>query len=137
MRHSDLTSVKQGDNPQRFNTGRQFVLCELRSVPLQLFGQKMILKYVARLVDLPGDRLVKMHLLMCLHVRRFWWQKLVALLAQHHLEGLLAEGAFSVSNAVQTLRDDWFTSQCQSLATQTSICIDNMCFDSDRIAQST
>ena len=34
------------------------VLCELGRVPLQLHWQKMTLKYVSRLSELPSDRLV-------------------------------------------------------------------------------
>ena len=35
------------------------VLCELGRVPLQLYWQKMLLKYVSRISELPSDRLVK------------------------------------------------------------------------------
>ncbi len=35
------------------------MLCELGRVPLQLYWQKLILKYVCRLSDLPADRLVR------------------------------------------------------------------------------
>ena len=109
-------------------------------VPLQLFWQKLILKHVARLTDLPGDRLVKKAFAHSSLHQTLWWQKLVsyelvsyhAWLAQHRFEGLLAEGAFSASNAVMTLRDDWFSSVCQSPATKTSCYIDNMFFESTR-----
>ncbi len=40
------------------------VLCELGRVPLQLYWQKMLLKYVSRISELPPDRLVKRLLLM-------------------------------------------------------------------------
>ena len=41
----------------------------------------------------------------------------------------------SASNAVKTLRDEWFSSVCRSPATKTSFYIDNMVFDSDCIAE--
>ena len=81
----------------------------------------------------------------CSH-QTLWWQKLVSehifrahreigLRAQQRFEGLLAEGAFSISNAVKTLRDDRYVMTDQSPATKTSFYINNMFFDSDRIAE--
>ena len=80
----------------------EIVLCELGWVPLHLFWQKLKLDYVARLTDLPGDRLVKKAFAHASSHQTFWSQRLVSSLAQHHFEGLLAEGAFSVSSAVKT-----------------------------------
>ena len=113
------------------------MLCELGRVPLQLFWQKMNLRYVARLSDLLDDRLVKKAIVHASPHQMLWWQRLVSRLdlAQGSFEGLLAEGAWSVLNAVQTLRDDRFGSVCQFSAAKTSFDTTNMGFDSDRMAE--
>ncbi|KAA6424585.1 MAG: hypothetical protein FRX49_05794 [Trebouxia sp. A1-2] len=49
------------------------------------------------------------------------------------IKGLLANGTFSVSHAMTTLRDKWFTKICQSDNTKVKCFIDNMFFDSDHM----
>lgn len=110
------------------------VLCELGRVPLQLFWQKLTLKFVSRLTTLPSDRLVKMAFLQASSLGTPWWQHLSAFLSEHHLEGLLVDGPFSVTSAVQSLREQWFNSVCQSSAPKVSCFIDNMYFDSFNMA---
>ena len=110
------------------------VLCELGQVPLRLFWQKMLLNYVARLVDLPSDRLVKKAFTHASSVRTPWFQQMFAWLHGNQFQGLLAEGTFSVPSAVDTLRDNWLSSVCQSPATKVSFYVDNMFFDSDQMA---
>ncbi len=68
------------------------VLCELGRVPLQLYWQKMVLKYVSRLSELPSDRLVKKAVTHASSVNTLWWQKLSLWLSQHGFEGVLAVG---------------------------------------------
>ncbi len=110
------------------------VLCELGRVPLQLHWQKRILKYVSGLSKLPSDRLVKKAFIHAPSLNTPWWQRLSPLLNQHDFEGVLAEGAFSISNAEQCIRDKWYSSLCQSSATKVSSFIDNMFFDSNVMA---
>ena len=43
----------------RKSTPSAVVMCELGQVPWHVFWHEMLLKYVGRLVDLPGERLVK------------------------------------------------------------------------------
>ena len=94
------------------------VLCELGRVPLQFHRQKMVLKYVTRLSELPSDRLVKKAFIHASSVNTLWWQKLSLWLSQHGFEGVLAEGTFSLANAEQHLRDKWYHGICQSSATK-------------------
>ncbi len=70
------------------------VLCELGRVPLQLYWQKMLLKYVSRISELPSDRLVKKAFTHASSVNTLWWQKMSLCLSQHRFEGVLAEGLF-------------------------------------------
>ena len=108
------------------------VLCELGRVPLQLYWQKMVLKYVSRLSELPSDRLVKKAVTHASSVNTLWWQKLSLWLSQHGgVEGVLAEGTFSLANAEQHLRDKWYHGICQSSATQVRFFMDNRFFDSN------
>ena len=102
------------------------VLCELGRVPLQLFWQKLTLEFVSRLTTLPSDRLVKRAFLQAAELWTPWWQHLSTFLSDHHLEGLLADGPFYVTNAAQSLRDQWYKSVCQSSGTKVSFFIDNM-----------
>ena len=110
------------------------VLCELGRVPLQLYWQKMLLKYVSRISELPSDRLVKKAFTHASSVNTLWWQKLSLWLSQHRFEGVLAEGTFSLVNAEQHLRDKWYHGICQSSATKVSFFMDNMFFDSNVMA---
>ena len=70
------------------------VLCELGRVPLQLYWQKMLLKYVSRISEFPSDRLVKKAFTHASSVNTLWWQKLSLWLSQHRFEGVLAEWGF-------------------------------------------
>ncbi len=79
------------------------VLCELGRMPLQLHWQKLVLKYVSRLSELPSDRLVKKAFTHASSVNTLWWQKLSLWLSQHGFEGVLAEGTVSLVNAEQHL----------------------------------
>ncbi len=110
------------------------VLCELGRVPLQLYWQKMLLKYVSRISELPSDRLVKKAFTHASSVNTLWWQKLSLWLSQHRFQGVLAEGTFSLVNAEQHLRDKWYHGICQSSATKVSLFMDNMFFDSNIMA---
>jgi len=110
------------------------VLCELGRVPLQLYWQKMLLKYVSRISELPSDRLVKKAFTHASSVNTLWWQKMSLWLSQHRFERVLAEGPFSVVNAEQRLRDKWYHGICQSSATKVNFFMDNMFFDSNVMA---
>ena len=67
------------------------ILCASRRVPLQLYWQNMLLKYVSRISKLPSDRLVKKAFTHASSVNTLWWQKLSLWLSQHRFEGVLAE----------------------------------------------
>jgi len=109
---------------------------------LQLYWQKMSLKYVSRISELPSDTLVKrafthassMNTLWWQKLNTLWWQQLSLWLSQHRFEGVLAEGTFSLVNAEQHLRDKWYHGICQSSATKVSFFMDNMFFDSNVMA---
>ena len=75
------------------------LFCELARVPLQRFWQKMTLKYVSRRRELPADRLVKKAFTHVPLLNTPWWTKLSSWLRQYALEGVPAEGTFSISNA--------------------------------------
>ena len=110
------------------------VLCELGKAPLQLFWQKMILKFVSRLTTLPGDRLVKMAFTHARSLNTMWWQRLNTWVHHHHLEALFADGPFYVTKAVQSLKEQWYTDLCKSPATKVSFFLDNMFFDTFELA---
>ena len=118
----------------RRSTPDDIVLCELGQVPLNLFWQKMILNYVARLVELPNDRLVKKAFTHANAVKTRWFQLVFSWLHNHNFQSILAEGTFSVSSAVDILRDNWLSSVCQSSTRKVSFYVDNMFFDSDHMA---
>ncbi len=94
----------------------------------------MLLKYVSRISELASDRLVKKAFTHASSVNTLWWQKLSLWLSQHRIEGVLAEGTFSLVNAEQHLRDKWYHGICQSSATKVSFFMENMCFDSNVMA---
>ena len=110
-------------------------LCELGKVPLHLFWYKMLLQYVGRLFDLPNDRLVKQAFTHAQQQKTTWFQKLSSWLSDYGFQGLIANGTFSVSNAMTTLRDKWFNQVCQSDFTKVKCFIDNLFFDSDQMAE--
>ena len=53
----------------------------------------------------------------------------------YDFQGLIANGTFSVQNAMTTLRDRWFNQVCQSDLTKVKCFLDNMFFDSDQMAE--
>ena len=118
----------------RTSTPNDVVLCELGQSPLQLFWRKMLLQYIARLSDLPGERLVKKAFTHAQDVKTPWFQGVSKWLVDNHFDGLLRSGTFSVSDAVSTLRQQWLTTVCQSTSSKTQFYIDSMYFDSDQIA---
>ena len=119
----------------RRSTPNDIILCELGQVPLHLFWYKMLLQYVGRLVDLPNDRLVKQAFTHAQQQKTTWFQKLSSWLSDYGFQGLIANGTFSVSNAMTTLRDKWFNQVCQLDCTKVKCFIDNMFFDSDQMAE--
>ena len=92
-----------------------------------MFWQSLILIFASRLTILRSDRLVKKAFLQACTVGTPWWQVLSRFLSEHHFEGLLADGPFYVADAVQSLRDQWYNSVCQTYITKVSFCLDNLC----------
>ena len=95
----------------------------------------MLLQYVGQLVELPDDRLVKQAFTHAQQQNTTWFQKLSCWLSDYGFQGLIANGTFSVSNAMTTLRDKWFNQVCQSDLTKVKYFMDNMFFDSDQMAE--
>lgn len=96
-------------------------LCELGQVPLHLFWYKMLLQQVGRLVALPDDGLDKQAFTHAQQQKTTWFHKLSSWLSDYDLQGLIANGTFSVSNAMTTLRDKWFSQVCQSDPTKVNV----------------
>ena len=92
----------------------QMISFYVNLVPLYILWYKMLLQYVGRLVDLPNDRLVKQAFTHAQQQKTTWFQKLSSWLSDYGFQGLIANGTFSVSNAMTTLRDKWFNQVCQS-----------------------
>ena len=118
----------------RKSTPNDAIMCELGQTPLHLVWRKLLLRFVGRLVDLPGHRLVKKAFEQAQQSCTPWFQKMSNWLHDHSFQGLLSNGAFSFSNARDTLRDTWFSQVCQSASTKVQCFIDNMHFDSDKMA---
>ncbi len=118
----------------RKSTPNEVVMCELGQIPLHLFWRKLLLRFVGRLVDLPGHRLVKKAFQQAQQSCTPWFQKMSNWLHNHSFQGLLSDGTFSFSNARTTLRDTWFSRVCQSASTKVQCFIDSMHFDSDKMA---
>lgn len=118
----------------RKSTPHEVLLCELGQAPLQLFWHKMLLQYVSRLVDLPNDRLVKKAFLHANFVKTRWSQQVSTWLCDNHFEGILYTGAFSVPNAVDALRDRWYSEVCQLSSVKVKHYVDNFFFDSKYMA---
>ena len=94
----------------------------------------MLLQYVGQLVDLPDDRLVKKAFSHA-QQKTTWLQKLSNWSSDYKFQGLIANGTFSISNAMTALRDKWFNQVCQMDLTQFKCVIDNMLFYSDQMAE--
>lgn len=80
------------------------LFCQLGGIPLQLYWQQMLPKYVSRLSELLSDRLVKKPFNSCLICKQVLVAKRSLWLSQHGFEGVLAEGTISLANAEQHLR---------------------------------
>ena len=104
-------------------------LCELGRVPLHLFWQKIVLKYVSQLSSLPNDRLVKLAFNHACSTQSPWCTEVSSFLSQHHFQGLLADAPFLVPSAIEGLRKHWYHSISQSTATKPCFVMDNVHFD--------
>ena len=101
------------------STAANEVLCELGQEHLKVFWQKMTLNCVAKLVELPKDRLVKK---ACTHVsvvRTRWFQQVFTWFHDHRFQGILTEGIVSVSSTVDILLDAWPSSVCPNIHSST------------------
>ena len=76
---------------------------------------------VGRLVDLPDDRLVKQAFTHAQQQKTTWFQNVSSWLSDYGFQGVIANGTFSVSNAMTTLRDKWFSQVCQSDLTKVNV----------------
>ena len=59
-------------------TPTEAVMCELGQMPLHLFWRKLLLRFVGRVVDLPGSRLVKKAFMQAQQSCTPWFQKISA-----------------------------------------------------------
>ena len=95
-----------------------------------------LLQYVAhrRLVNIPDDHLVKQAFTHAQQQKTTWFQKFSSWLC-FRVQCPIANGTFSISNAMTTLRDKWFNQVCQLDRTKINCFIDNMFFDSGQMAE--
>ena len=91
----------------RKSTPTEAVMCELGQMPLHLFWRKLLLRFVGRVVDLPGNRLVKKAFMQAQQSCTPWFQKMSSWLHENSFQGLLSDGTFSFSTALTSLRDTW------------------------------
>ena len=110
------------------------VMCELDQMPLHLFWRKLLLRFVVRVVDLPGSRLVKKAFMQAQQSCTPWFQNMSSWLHDNGFQGLLSDGTFSFSTALTSLRDTWVSQVYQSTSTKVQYFIDTMHFDSDNMA---